>query len=377
MGERGDVSGGEVSGVGVSRGEVSRVDVTTVADDLAVLHGVSDGIAVAHRFDGLAPGTRHVLLGVAVETLERPPGELVCRFATVNDVHFGEVEAGRIDDHPEGPIQRSAPGEPPYPETMNRAAVAEIAAIDPAAVVVKGDLSQDGTDAEWAAFEACYRGEFGARLHVVRGNHDAYRGQDRYAGDSWIRLPGITLGLLDTVIVGRTTGSLRPDQVLAIDDRLGDTAGPVLLLGHHQQWIPHHGIRRNGIPDHRTASAEGTEVRDADYFGLHPDASDALDELCERHRHVIGYAAGHTHRHRVRTMRRSGARSIEVGCVKDFPGTWAEYRVYEGGVMQVVHRISAPDALSWSERCRHLYADFGVDYESYAMGALADRCFVF
>ena len=26
-----------------------------------------------------------------------------------------------------------------------------------------------------------------------------------------------------------------------------------------------------------------------------------------------------------------GVPSIEVGCVKDFPGTWAEYRVYEGG----------------------------------------------
>ena len=33
-------------------------------------------------------------------------------------------------------------------------------------------------------------------------------------------------------------------------------------------------------------------------------------------------------------------------------------------------------ALEWSESCRHLYADFGVDYESYALGSLADRCFV-
>jgi 3',5'-cyclic AMP phosphodiesterase CpdA len=244
---------------------------------------------------------------------------------------------------------------------MNRAAVAEIAAIDPAAVIVKGDLSQDGTDEEFVAFEACYRTVFDDRLHVVRGNHDAYRGQDRYAGDRWIELPGITVGLLDTVIPEQTTGSLRPDQVLEIDDRLGATTGPVILLGHHQQWIPH--------PD-------GEGHRADDYFGLHPDASDALDELLVRHPRVIGYAAGHTHRHRVRPMRRSGRPSIEIGCVKDFPGTWAEYRVYEGGVMQVVHRISSPDALAWSERCRSLYADFGVDYESYALGTLADRCFV-
>jgi Icc protein len=333
------------------------VEVTTVADDLAVLH--LDG--QAHRFDDLAPDTDYEFLGARVRTLPRPAGELLCRFATVNDVHFGEIEAGRIDDHPEGPIQRSAPGEPPYPEVMNRAAAAEIAAIDPIAVFVKGDLTQDGTEEEWAAFEACYRSAFGDRLHVVRGNHDSYRGQDRYSGDCWAELPGLTVGLLDTVIPERTTGRLRPDQVLEVDERLAVSDRRVLLLGHHQQWIPH--------PD-------GAGERDDDYFGLHPDASDALDELCARHPHVVGYAAGHTHRHRVRPMRMSGRPSIEVGCTKDFPGTWAEYRVYEGGVMQVVHRMSSPEALAWSERCRHLYADFGVDYAAYALGTLADRCFV-
>jgi Icc protein len=109
---------------------------------------------------------------------------------------------------------------------------------------------------------------------------------------------------------------------------------------------------------------------------LHPDCSDALDMLCARRPNVVAYAAGHTHRHRVRPMTRSGVPSIEVGCTKDFPGTWAEYRVYDGGVMQVVHRMSSPEALAWSESCRSLYSDFGVDYASYALGTLADRCFV-
>jgi hypothetical protein len=49
--------------------------------------------------------------------------------------------------------------------------------------------------------------------------------------------------------------------------------------------------------------------------------------------------------------------------------------VYEGGISQVVHRISTPEALRWSERCRHLYSDFGMDYETYALGRLEDRCF--
>jgi len=331
------------------------MDVTTVADDLAVLH---DGTTV-HRYEGLAAGTVHHLDGQEVRTLERPGGELLCRFATVNDLHFGELEAGRLDGFEDGPVRRSEPGAPPYPEVMNGAAAAEIDALDPLAVIVKGDLSLDGTDDEWAAFERCFRDPFGDRLHVVRGNHDAYRHQDGYAGDEWIDLPGLAVALLDTVIPGATTGAVSAEQLEWLDDRVADADRPVIVMGHHQQWV--------GRPDSK---------RSDDYFGLHPDCSDELDELVARRRAVLAYAAGHTHRHRVRSMYRAHVPSIEVGCTKDFPGTWAEYRVYEGGVMQVAHRMSSPEALAWSESCRHLYADFGVDYEAYALGPLDDRCFV-
>lgn len=307
------------------------------------------------RLEQLRPSTTYDIWGARATTLARPAGTLHCRVATVNDVHFGEVECGRIDDHPDGPIQRALPGEDPYPETMNRAAVREIMAIDPAAVIVKGDLSNDGTLEEWAAFERCYRTAFGDRLHVVRGNHDSYRHQAEYAGDRWIELPGLAVALLDTAIPGRTTGDLSRDQLDWLDARAAASAVPVIVMGHHQQWI---GGRRND-----------------DYFGLHPDASDALDDVAVRRPAIVAYTAGHTHRHRVRPMTRSGVPSVEIGCVKDFPGTWAEYRVYDGGIMQVVHRISSRDALRWSERCRHLYSDFGVDYETYALGTLEDRCF--
>src|SRR3954470_21479901 len=116
---------------------VGRVEVTTVADDLIVTH---DGTAVS-RLDGLRPATTYEIAGTSVTTLARPAGELLCRFATVNDVHFGEVEGRRIDDSQRGPVMREAHGDAPSPETMNQGAVAEIAAADPAAVIVKGDLS--------------------------------------------------------------------------------------------------------------------------------------------------------------------------------------------------------------------------------------------
>jgi 3',5'-cyclic AMP phosphodiesterase CpdA len=317
-----------------------------------------DGLDV-RRYVGLAALEDHVLDGVSVRTLARPTGEVLCRFATVNDVHFGEVEAGRIDDLRDGPIRRAEPGADPYPEVMNRAAAAEIAVIDPAAVIVKGDLSADGEQAEWDAFEACYRTPFGDRLHVVRGNHDAYRHQAGYAGDQRIDLPGVTVALLDTAIPGASTGTITTEQIDWLDALCAEWDRPVFVMGHHQQWI-------GDGPDAK---------RSDDYFGLHPDASDDLDALVSRRTAVVAYAAGHTHRHRVRMMARSRVPSIEIGCTKDFPGTWAEYRVFEGGIMQVVHRMSSPEALAWSESCRGLYSDFGVDYATYALGTLADRCF--
>ena len=325
-------------------------ELTTVADDIAVFHHGSHVI----RHSNLEPGTRYTEHGIDFETLQRPSGRLMTVFATVNDVHFGETEAGRIDDNPDGPIQRAHPGEDPYPLTMNRAAVEEIRSINPRAVFVKGDLTVDGRDEEFSQFRETYVDTFSDALFVARGNHDSYRGQSEYDENHWVEMPGVAVALIDTTIPTVTTGRIDPHQFEWLDAHLSSATTPVVIMGHHQQWI------------------EGN--RSDDYFGLHPDCSDELDDMVARHACVIAYTAGHTHRHRVRTMRRSGVPSIEIGCVKDFPGTWAEYRAYEGGVMQVVHRISSPAALSWSNRCRRLYRDFGVDYETYAMGTLSDRC---
>jgi predicted phosphodiesterase len=329
------------------------VDITTVADDLIVAHRAgADGEVV--RLEGLHPDSIYHVGNHEVQTLPRPAGELLSRFGTVNDLHFGEVECGSIDDDPRGPIQRVEPGEPPYPITMNAAAVAEMAAAGLDAVVVKGDLTRDGADEEFDEFEACYRREFGDRLHVVRGNHDSYRGQQRYTGDRWIDLEGVSIALLDTVISEHTTGSISPTQLQWLDDLAATADRPVVVMGHHQQWV--------------------SGQRHDEYFGLDPTSSDGLADVTARRSPIVVYTAGHTHRHRVRRMS-CGIPSVEVGCVKDFPGTWAEYRVYEGGLTQVVHRMSSPAALSWSERCRHLLADFGIDYETYAFGRLEDRCF--
>ncbi|MFV0309415.1 MAG: metallophosphoesterase family protein [Desertimonas sp.] len=333
------------------------VELTTVTDDGAVFHvRATPGAPVeVDRVSGATPDTEIEHRGVRFRTLARPAGALRSRFGTVNDVHFGEVECGRLDDEPLGPILRAAPGEQPYPVTMNRAAVDEMVAADLAAVIAKGDLTAAARPDEFAAFDALYTSTFADRLHAVRGNHDAVAGRTEYAGDRWIELPGVAIALLDTAIPDTESGTLRDEQIEWLDDRAAASTTPVMVMGHHQQWI----------------SGE----RSPTYFGLHPDPSDALASVIGRRRAIVAYLSGHTHRHRVRRTA-AGVPSIEIGCVKDFPGTWAEYRVYDGGIQQIVHRVSTPEALAWSERCRVLYSDFGLDYPTYALGTLDQRCFV-
>lgn len=330
-------------------------ELTTVADDEVI---VFDGDDVRH-YVGLEPDTDYEVDGFAVHTLPRPAGELMCTFATVNDVHFGEEVCGVIEGalHKPDEVFRSLPGEAPYPLTMNRSAIEEIAALGPAAVVVKGDLTASGEEAEYLEFLDHYGGAFGERLHHVRGNHDAYHGAT-FADTPFqeIRLPGVTLALIDTTIPRAPNGQVTTEQIEWLDE-LASRSERVVVLGHHHVWDP----------DSRS--------RPPSYFGIAPEDSERLVELFVRRPNLAGYFAGHTHRNRVRRFGPTGERPwVEVSAVKDYPGAWAEYRVFEGGIEQVFRRISSPEALVWTNRTRGM---FGGLYPSFSFGSLADRCFCF
>jgi 3',5'-cyclic-AMP phosphodiesterase len=327
-------------------------ELTTVADDEVVFY---DGATrIVH--DGLAPDTAYDLEGESVRTLRRP-GERLATFATVNDVHFGETECGVIEGLDIGPILSAGEGEPPYPEMMNRSAIEEIKALDPDAVVAKGDLTTHGTREEYEQFLAAYGTTFGDRLHHVRGNHDGYFGED-FASEAPIEvtLPGVTLAVLDTVIPKHTPGQVTAEQLEWLDELAARADRPVLVFGHHHVWNP------------------ASNQRPSDYFGINPDDSEALIEVFARRPRLRGYFAGHTHRNRVRRFAATGdVPFVEVACVKDYPGTWAEYRVFEGGILQVHRRISSSEALDWTERTRQM---FGGLYPQYAFGALEERNFL-
>ena len=323
------------------------MELTTVADDEVVLH---DGARVV-RHDGLLPDTDYQLDGVDVRTLPRPPGERLATVATVNDVHFGETVCGLMAGIDLGPPLEAEPGEPPYPETMNRAAAAEISALHPDAVVAKGDLTSTGTREEFTAFLDCYRSALGGRLHWMRGNHDVLvDGAVDAESPEEVTLPGVTLALLDTAVAGRAGGAVGTDQLEWLDELGGRADRPVLVFGHHP---PYDG--------------------GSDSFGITPEDTERLTAVVARRPRLVGYFAGHTHRNRVRRFEATGEVPwVEVSATKDFPGGWAEYRVFEGGILQVFHRISSPEALAWTERTRAMFGGF---YPAYSFGAVEDRCF--
>jgi 3',5'-cyclic AMP phosphodiesterase CpdA len=322
------------------------------------------------RVTGLEPGTEHPLdvsgiephayLPSTVRTLARPPGRLLATVATANDVHFGETVCGATGDPAQdakGPLFSVEPGDPAYPSVMNAAVIDEIRALDPDATVVKGDLTAAGTREEYDAFLAAY-GALGPTMHHVRGNHDAMVDPTMAIEDApyVVQLGDVMLAILDTVTPGTDAGRLPSEQVGWLEEVAASAPGPVLAFGHHPVFDVEHGIR-TGKP----------------YFGIQPDDSERLADAFGRQEHLVGYFAGHTHRNRVRRFER--ARHVpfgEIGCTKDYPGAWAEYRIYEGGYTQVVRRVASADAFAWAERTRGMYEGA---YRDYALGPLEHRCF--
>src|SRR5690606_23713371 len=150
-----------------------------------------------------------------------------------------------------------------------------------------------------------------------------------------VPLPGVTLAVIDTSLDGRPNGGVDDETLEWLGDLAADTDHAVLIMGHHHCWDP------------------GSSKRPDDYFGIAPDDAERLVARVATHPNLRGYFAGHTHRNRVRRFAATGdVPFVEVASVKEFPGAWAEYRVYETGIVQAVHRLSDPEALRWTDRTR-------------------------
>jgi len=198
---------------------------------------------------------------------------------------------------------------------------------------------------------------FGSRLVTTRGNHDNKSDSAPFPNPPFqaVEVPGAVVAVLDTSRPDVPGGALDAEQLAWLDELSARATVPVLVFGHHPPTIQGNPVLFPG-------------------WTLDTPSTEGLTEVLARRPSLAGYFAGHTHRNCVHRL--PDARLVpiaEVASVKDFPGSWAEFRIFEGGILAIHRRIfSDPAALAWSERCR---AMFGGHYPAYALGRLEDRCY--
>jgi 3',5'-cyclic-AMP phosphodiesterase len=116
-------------------------------------------------------------------------------------------------------------------------ALARVMALDPRpdCVVVTGDLTDHGLEAEYEALQQVI-GEFPLPLHLTTGNHDdreamikAFGGEPFYVVD----YPGFSVVGLDSLIPGSPAGRLGAEQLEWLDRVLGARPDVPVLVGLH------------------------------------------------------------------------------------------------------------------------------------------------
>ena len=173
------------------------------------------------------------------------------------------------------------------PAARLAAAVASVALAQPQpdAVLVSGDLSDNGTDAEYELVHELLA-PLQAPLYVLAGNHDDRDALRRHFGvpgvagalvQYSVELGAMRLVVLDTARPGEDPGALRAESLAWLDAELAAAPGvPTLVAMHHPPFA--------------------TGVRLWDKLGLAAADRRALAEVIERHRQVRRLVSGHVHR---------------------------------------------------------------------------------
>ncbi|MED5261243.1 MAG: metallophosphoesterase [Myxococcota bacterium] len=344
------------------------------------------------RIEGLAPGSNYTLeiegehgeralhdefFPHEAETLPAPTAREAATFASLNDVHFGEKKIGGVltedkeygDEAPGFPVIRADDTAIPYPRFMNTDAVTQINALGVDAAIVKGDIADRGLPEQFQEAGECF-GNFEMPYHALLGNHDYLGEKAGHPADGYallgqepaprrIEIGGWHLLLLETALPGQHHGVFGRDRLDWLEAALSEssaTGAPTLLVMHHQPVPRSHG---DSYPNS---------------IGLRPEDSELFFEMVGQHAVIRAVLIGHTHRNRVRLYPASGdVPFAETTNTKDYPGTFAHYRLFEDGSLhQEVRRIESPRALEHSTRCRGLFRGL---YRNFTMGSLADRSF--
>jgi hypothetical protein len=201
-------------------------------------------------------------------------------------------------------------------------------------------------------------------LEVILGNHDNKWGVDvrgilgsQGVPVSWQPrvhdLPGVRLVLMSTAHGDpRFHGGQLPAKVSEQIAALARAApGPAWVCLHHPpEMFPFPTVYPPGLP-----------------FG---ESRRLLEALAGPEQPATFLTCGHRHRNR----RYDYGRLVvtEVGSTKDYPGVWAGYKVFEGGIIQLVRRTAGQDVMAWTEATRRAV---NGQWRRWSPGRLADRCF--
>lgn len=315
----------------------------------------------AAEVGGFAPGTAtavDVIVGGrsiaqrVVTTLDAIGADPTAKIATISDLHLGEDGFGLVRR------LREPRGTEPYALRCARAAVCEAQAWGAELLVIKGDITELGMPDEWEMFDELLA-DVQIPVVAIPGNHDTF--EKRGSLDATTELQrrslfpapvhssdvgGARVVMADSTVPGHSFGRLgrwRPELTAAVD-----TDQPVLLFTHHHledkryPWFWPLGVQK----------FDTTALLDA-LFDANPD---------------LVISSGHTHRNRVRRHRTGLV--TEVSATKDYPGVWAGYTVFPGGVRQVVRRIAEPTCLAWNDRT---HAVVGGIWGRWSPGRIGDR----
>ena len=173
---------------------------------------------------------------------------MVFIIAQVSDVHIGGPAAGSGERF--------------------SAAVAEINAMtrQPDLVLATGDLTHNGTDAQWSEFQERI-GPLNPRWEAIAGNHDL--GVDELRGHRSVDAGPLRLLLLDT-----SNDEFTADDAAWLDRSLSESPGPTVVVVHQPPFE--------------------TGIWWMDCVGLR--GSELLEEVVRRHPQTIQVLSGHVHR---------------------------------------------------------------------------------
>ncbi len=299
-----------------------------------------------------------------VTTLPAARGAHLGRVATASDLHIGAYRWGFFKTmRPAGPPADDLDGAG-YASVAAFDALADIAAWDPALVVLKGDLAQHRRDHDFEVLGSILDRFEQLPMTLVPGNHDV----DRH---SQIDVPRTVGALQRPLVMGIKVNDLPGLRVISANSTVdGADRGTLVRVGHDildaasdaardgvaTMICLHHQLQLERVPR-----------------GWPPGISRAesvafLDRLIAANSSSL-VTSGHVHRNR--RLRYGPITITEVAATRDWPGVWAAYDIYEGGITQATYRISAPRTVQWHDYSRQAV---GGVWGRWSPGRFGDRC---